>query len=124
MPIIAPSKVTALINKIKNAIDIHERRYGNSLVSNDLCEIINVKLAEIDSIRLIRNKFAHYCWSRDSDDKIFGTGFLHKQSKFSKPNEGVIVITNKEIEEIVGSLFTILFTILIFPLYNVRSRII
>ena len=90
--------VIALIEKIQNAIDIHEKRYNNSIVSKDLCNSINDILVEIGKIRLIRNKFAHYCWHRQSDEKIFGTSFLSKLPKESKPNEGVSEITNTEIE--------------------------
>ena len=97
--------VNVLIEKIKNALDIHKRRFGNSIVSKDLCELLKAKLGEIEEIRLIRNKFAHYCWSRQTDDEIFGTGFLSKQAKYSKPNEGVIVITNNEIEEMYQNVF-------------------
>jgi len=90
--------VVALIEKIRNAIDIHERRYNNFFVSIELCNSINDALSEIEKIRFIRNKFAHYCWSRQTDDNIFGTDFLGKVPKESKPNEGVFEITNIEIE--------------------------
>lgn len=91
--------VIVLFDKIKNAIEIHERRYDNSIISKGLCELLNIKLSEIDRIRLVRNKFAHYCWSRQTDNKIFGTSFLGKQAKSNKPNKGVLVISNNEIEQ-------------------------
>jgi hypothetical protein len=90
--------VVGLIEKIRNAIDIHERRYNNTIVSKDLCRTIISVLEEIEKIRLIRNKFAHNCWSRETDEKIWGTCFLGKQPKNSKPQEGVSIITNSEIE--------------------------
>jgi hypothetical protein len=90
--------VVALIEKIRNAIDIHERRYNNFFVSKELSNSISNILSEIEKIRLIRNKFAHYCWSRQTDSKIFGTNFLGKVPKDSRPNEGVSEITNIEIE--------------------------
>lgn len=91
--------VMALTKKIRNALDIHERRYRNLIVSSDLIEQIKIKLSEIENIRLIRNKFAHNCWSRQSDTKIYGTEFLGKQPNRNKPDEGIILLTNNEIEE-------------------------
>ncbi len=91
--------VNAIIEKIKNAIDIHSRRYGFSIVPADVCESISDIVAEIGKIRLIRNKFAHYCWCRDDDNKIFGTGFSSSHAKHQKPDEDCLLITNPEIEE-------------------------
>ena len=95
--------VSALTEKIKNALDIHDRRYSNTIIPKDLCELIKNQLSEIEKVRLIRNKFAHYCWCRHSDEEIFGTGFLGKQAKFdkhNKHNEDAIVISNIEIENL------------------------
>lgn len=92
--------VSALTEKIKNALDIHERRYDNTIIPIDLCELIKKQLSEIEKVRQIRNKFAHYCWCRYSDEEISGTGFLGKQAKFDKPDEGAIVISNVRIEDI------------------------
>jgi len=90
--------INTLIDKIRNALDIHERRYGYSLVSKELCKEIMSMVGLIDEIRIKRNKFAHYCWSRSSDEEIFGAGFISKQASKSKPNKGSITITNQEIK--------------------------
>jgi len=58
------------------------------------------KVIEINKIRALRNKFSHYCWSRITDEKIFGTGFISKQINPKKPNEGSIEISNLDIEEL------------------------
>lgn len=92
--------VNSIIDKIKNAVDIHARRYNYQIISEDLCDSIKDKTIEANQIRIKRNKFAHHCWSRISDDKIFGTEFLSKQFKSTKPNEGSIEISNMEIEEL------------------------
>lgn len=99
--------VNSLLEKIKNAIDIHWRRYGYSFISQELCGELTSILKEIESIRIVRNKFAHYCWCRQSNDKIFGTCFASSQPKLSNPNEGVIEITNSEIEEMYRSSYAI-----------------
>ena len=91
--------VIRIILKIRNAVDLHERRYGYSLISKDNCEEILNILKEIKDIRLLRNKFAHYCWSRWDDEKIFGTDFNGKQADHKKPNKDSKLIANQEIEE-------------------------
>ena len=53
----------------------------------------------ITDFRIIRNKFAHFCWSRQSDEKIFGTNFSGKIPKNNKRNKDSIVITVDELND-------------------------
>lgn len=92
--------VNSIIDKIRNGIDIHSSRYNYQIIPEDLCNSISEKVNEANQIRIKRNKFAHHCWCRVSDEKIFGTEFLSKQFKSSKPNQGSIEILNIEIEEL------------------------
>lgn len=92
--------VNLIIEKITNAIDIHSRRYNYQIVSEVLCNSINDHINEANQIRIKRNKFAHHCWSRVSDEQIFGTEFLSKQFKSSNPYHGSIEMSNIEIEEL------------------------
>jgi hypothetical protein len=32
-------------------------------------------LAVVDELRGMRNRFSHFCWTRSTDEAIFGTGF-------------------------------------------------
>ena len=43
--------VNSLVEKIKNAIDIHERRYGNFIISKELCDELTSILNDVESIR-------------------------------------------------------------------------
>ena len=92
--------VSSIIEKIQNAIDIHSRRFTYQIISKDLCNSIKEKVNEAEQIRVKRNKFAHHCWCRVSDKKIFGTEFLSKQSKSNTPNQGSLEMSNTEIEEL------------------------
>lgn len=88
--------ITSIIEKIRNAVDIHERRYRYHIISKNDCDSILLALSKVEEIKMIRNKFAHYCWSKDTDDKIFGTAFLGKNANPKKPNEGTIILSNEE----------------------------
>lgn len=98
---------SALIEKIKNAIDIHRRRYGFSIISEELCSRVLEITSKTARIRLIRNKFAHYCWCRNDDETIFGTGFSSAQIDFKKPDNDCILISNSEIEEMYQAAYKI-----------------
>lgn len=99
--------VNSLIDKVKNAVDIHGTRYGYSFICKELCSELEAVVKEIEGIRIIRNKFAHYCWCREDDNKIFGTSFPSTQPKLNKPNEGIVIITNTEIETMYKSSYAI-----------------
>ena len=71
---------TRLEYAIKNAVDVHRRRYGCSVISSEQLEALEKLLLEASSIRRMRNKLAHYCWSRHSDDAIAGFQLSGRQA--------------------------------------------
>ena len=47
--------------------------YGCKLITeNELAQIININ-NRVTKLRATRNKFAHFCWTRSTDEEIFGT---------------------------------------------------
>ena len=60
-------------NSICQAVEIHKFRYGAKLIEIGLLEEILFLNKRIEKLRSLRNKFAHFCWARTSDDEIFGT---------------------------------------------------
>ncbi|MGH9875888.1 MAG: hypothetical protein ACRD9S_25835 [Pyrinomonadaceae bacterium] len=67
--------VAKIQEAITEAISIQRHRYCCKLVSKDvLTDIENIN-GRITAVRGKRNKLAHFCLCRVSDDKIFGTGF-------------------------------------------------
>ena len=58
---------------ILQALDIHHHRYVDRLVQAELATEIRVLNSKIEKLRLLRNKFAHFCWARSSDEAMFGT---------------------------------------------------
>lgn len=60
---------------IKEAVALHRRRYCCKVINDEiLIEIEQVNNA-VTVARAHRNKFAHFCWCRSSDEEIFGTNF-------------------------------------------------
>jgi hypothetical protein len=58
---------------ICQAVEIHKHRYNARLIDADtLKEILSLN-KRIERLRSLRNKFAHFCWMRTSDNQIFGT---------------------------------------------------
>lgn len=76
---------------IKNALDIHRNRYGNSVISIDLNESILLILNAAANCRILRNKFAHFIWMRRSDEEIFGAKMSGKLPSGKKESEAIII---------------------------------
>lgn len=62
-----------LQDAINEGVDIQRQRYGCRLIQEDALEQISTINGKVTQMRATRNKFAHFCWSRSSDDTIFGT---------------------------------------------------
>jgi hypothetical protein len=88
-----------LIEGIENAIDIHKERYGFRFIDQNGIQEIQELLVQIKGIKSTRNKFAHYCWSRWDDSKIFGSKLSGKLPKFNNPNADSMTITNNDLEK-------------------------
>ncbi len=99
--------VTMLMEKIKNAINIQNIRYRNKIISGKIADEILSLLNRIDKLRIFRNRFSHYCWARFDNEKIFGTELSGKLPKSKNPNNGSVIITNKELEEIYKKAYVI-----------------
>lgn len=70
-----PFMAARLQESIKEAVAIHISRYGERLIPRDtLDEIIKLN-GSVSALRKSRNKIAHYCWFRQSDELMFGTSF-------------------------------------------------
>lgn len=83
------------IDAINNALVIHRDRYRGKIVNEKLIEEIINLIQDIKGSKNIRNKFAHYIWSRWTDDKIFGTQMSGQLPNLEKPNRDSLTITNK-----------------------------
>ncbi|WP_444898991.1 hypothetical protein ACJJIX_11725 [Microbulbifer sp. VAAC004] len=82
---------------IKEGVDIHKQRYNCSLINeNQLKEILDVN-DRITELRASRNKFAHFCWIRSTDDEIFGTNFSGGMPNTKKHKKSYITFTVGEL---------------------------
>jgi len=85
---------------IKESVDLHRHRYGANIVSEYILSDIEKVNKEVDNARIHRNKFAHFCWTRSTDEEIFGTNFSAGLPGSKKYRTSDIVITNKELEQL------------------------
>ena len=83
---------------IKNALDIHCHRYGNSVVSKELSQEIKEILSSVSKCRTLRNKLAHYLWMRSNDTEIFGSKMSGRQYRIGV-KEDSITISLSELKE-------------------------
>lgn len=92
---------------IANALDIHERRFCGKIIHSDKAKEIKDLNVRINLIRGERNKFAHYCWSRWDDSKIFGAKMGGQVPKSDKPNRESKTISNEEMERLYKTAYDI-----------------
>lgn len=72
---------------IKEGVEIHQYRYRSKLICEENLEKITTINEQITALRVLRNKFAHFCWARNTDNEIFGTslsGGVPTSKKHSK----------------------------------------
>lgn len=62
-----------LQDAIRQAVGIQKERYDGRLVPIELLDEILTLNKRIEQLRSLRNKFAHFCWMRASDEELFGT---------------------------------------------------
>jgi hypothetical protein len=67
--------VVRLQDGIKEAVEIHQVRYQEKLIPGDILDQINAANDSASALRASRNKIAHFCWCRQSDEVMFGTSF-------------------------------------------------
>lgn len=60
---------------IRQAIDIHQKRYLYKFIDSELSKNIKSTIDKITQLRANRNKIAHFCWARMTDEVIFGTNY-------------------------------------------------
>ena len=92
------------LESLKILIDVHRRRYQCKFIKPETLDRIDDLIKEIDSSRIDRNKFAHYCWCRSDDNRIFGIRFTGKQPSSLKPNKDSIIFSIDELNQMIKRL--------------------
>lgn len=84
---------------IREACEIHRYRYGYKLISESQIKKILEINNKITPLRATRNKFAHFCWSRRSDEEIFGTNLSGGVPVGNKYKKSFVSYTISELSE-------------------------
>ena len=62
-----------LQSAISEAVAVHRHRYGAKRVLEGVLIAIEELNGRVTALRATRNKISHFCWTRWSDDEVFGT---------------------------------------------------
>lgn len=92
---------------VKEGVDIHMKRYRCKLISKQVLEEIITINNRITTLRSTRNKFAHFCWSRTSDDEIFGTNFSGGMPTTSKGKKSNVNFTVSDLSSFYSDAYMI-----------------
>ncbi|WP_458070795.1 hypothetical protein [Rhodanobacter sp. BL-MT-08] len=99
--------VSQMQQAIIQALEIHHHRYVDRLVQAPLAKEIVGLNRQIDKLRSLRNKFAHYCWMRNTDEEMFGTPLSGASPATKRGSRSHIKIKVSEIDREHGELFAI-----------------
>lgn len=85
-------------NAIINAAELHQYRYRYQIIpQKTITQVLDLN-DKATSLRSLRNKFAHFCWSRTSNEEIFGINISGALPLSKKHSKSYIKITIKELE--------------------------
>ena len=96
-----------LQDAIIEAVEIHRVRYGLRLVGEPLLNEIAKVNGEITSLRVTRNKIAHFCWCRSTDEELFGTNFAGGVTSPKKERRDSAVLSSTALAELHTKTFAI-----------------
>ena len=90
--------VVKIQDAINEAIELHRGRYGFGVIEESKLKRIEEVNESINRVRGSRNRFAHFCWSRFTDDSIFGTNFSGGLPETKKGRKGSKLLTSQELD--------------------------
>ncbi|ACN17030.1 hypothetical protein HRM2_39720 [Desulforapulum autotrophicum HRM2] len=85
---------------IKESIALHRNRYRANIVNEEILHEIERVNEEVHNARAHRNKFAHFCWFRSTDEEICGTNFSAGLPESKKGKKSFITINNTELNRL------------------------
>lgn len=92
---------------ICQAVEIHKYRYGAKLISTEALDEILLINRRIEKLRSLRNKFAHFCWMRTSDEKMFGTSLSGAVPSDKRHERASVSLEISEIRKRYDELFVV-----------------
>jgi hypothetical protein len=94
-----PLAAVRLQSAIQEAVEIHRVRYEEKVIAGALLDDIIRINQSVTALRTIRNRIAHFCWCRYSDESLFGTSFAGGISTPKSERKNVAVITLTELTD-------------------------
>jgi len=84
---------------IREALEIHRVRYRSQVVPEAGQQAALVLLGKIQGMRGLRNKIAHFCWTRSTDGEIFGTALSGGLPGSAKHERSYVSLTIADLEQ-------------------------
>src|SRR5512135_545066 len=81
---------------LTQAIEINRARYQYRRVHKDILDELAAINTKVATLRVTRNKIAHFCWMRSTDEELCGTNFAGgmPSPKKEKQNYSSITLTD------------------------------
>ena len=94
-----PFSAARLQEAVREAVQIHRVRYGERQISGIILDEICSVNGSITSLRASRNKIAHFCWCRQTDEIMFGTSFAGGISTAKSEQKNSALLSFTELTE-------------------------
>jgi hypothetical protein len=85
---------------IVEGIELHRIRYAARIIAEPILGEIEQLNRQIHDARGNRNRFAHFCWSRSTDEEIFGTNFSAGHPDSKKHRKSYSTMTTKDLDDL------------------------
>lgn len=90
---------------IEEGIEIHRKRFGGQIISNKKLDLISGLNKKVSELRGKRNKFAHFCWCREADHKIFGIKFSAGLPDSEKHKKSCVTYTTSDLSSFYNEMY-------------------
>ena len=97
--------ISSVIKAIRNGLEVHAFRYMNRFITKQTAEEIITLLSKVHKIQEIRNRFAHQCFARHTDDAIYGSKLSGDVPKENSLKPDTSIITNSQLLELYSEAF-------------------
>jgi hypothetical protein len=87
-------------DSITEALEIHRARYHHRIITEDLLNEIRQINTRVTLLRSTRNKIAHFCWARNHDDELYGTGFSGGIASEKKERKDNAILSSEELKKL------------------------
>jgi len=90
-------------DSIVEGVELHRLRYSAHIIEASILDEIERLNQQVHEARSKRNRFAHFCWSRSTDEEIFGTNFSGGHPDSKKHRKSYATMTTADLDDLYQS---------------------